>query len=207
MELPDSCLFRDFATGSESIEYQNSQIVPSCSYTVKPETRGSFSISEGLNSSRQRQNFKQSLTRHVFKHPPHQSVKRAEVDQGDDDVDKVPAPNCLVRVPTNSKAAQLSVQHALMLGAHMHEFSLFRCGARGAEMLERCAKVYTHIQVSKAAKHAVLFVVLRNMQRRRLNLTQLDKLRDDQLPQTTKVLNTRVISVTRHIKVQKESEL
>ena len=69
----------------------------------------------------------------------------------------------------------------------MHEFSLFRCGAREAEMLEHGAKVYTHIQVSKAAKHAVVFVVLRNMQRRGLNLTQLDKLRDDQLPHTTRV--------------------
>ena len=74
-------------------------------------------------------------------------------------------------------------------------------------MLERCAKLYTHIQVSKAAKDAVVFVVLRNMQRRRLNLTQLDKLRDDQLSHTTRGLNTRVISVTRHMKVQKESEL
>ena len=74
-------------------------------------------------------------------------------------------------------------------------------------MLEPCAKVYTHIQVSKAAKHEVVFVVLRNMQRRRLKLTQVDKLRDDQLPHITRVLNTRVISVTRHIKLQKESEL
>ena len=74
-------------------------------------------------------------------------------------------------------------------------------------MLEHCAEVYTHIQVSKTAKRAVAFVVLRSMHRRRLNLMQLDKQRDDQLPHTTRVLNTRVISVTRHMKVQKESAL
>ena len=83
-------------------------------------------------------------------------MKRAEVDKGEDDVDKVPASRCLAQVPTNNEATQLSVQHALMLGAQMHEFSLFRCGAQGAEMLEHCAKVYTHIQASEAAKHAVV---------------------------------------------------
>ena len=63
---------------------------------------------------------KQSRLRHIFKHPPHQSVKRAEVDKGEDNVDKAPATSCLARVPTNSKATQLSAQHALMQGAQMH---------------------------------------------------------------------------------------
>ena len=68
------------------------------------------------------------------------------------DGDILPATSCLAQVPTNNEATQLSVQHALMLGAQMHEFSFFRCGACVADMLERCAKVYTHVQVSKAAK-------------------------------------------------------
>ena len=171
----------------------------------------SVSISEGLRYSRQRTEHVQVLNGREYPiHVNtllHQSVERAEVDVGSLDDDKVPATSCLAQVSTNNEETQLSVQHALMLDAQMHEFSPCRCGAREAEMLEHCAKVYTHIQVSKAAKHAVVFVVLRNMHRRRLSLTELDQLRDNQLPHTTRVLNTRVISISRHIKVQKESEL
>ena len=47
------------------------------------------------------------------------------MDEGVDDVDKVPAASCLTRVPTNnSEATQLSVQHALMQDAQRHEFSI-----------------------------------------------------------------------------------
>ena len=68
-----------------------------------------------------------------------------EADVGRLDGDIVPTTSCLAQVPTNNEATQLNVQHALMLDAKMNEFSFFRCGARGAEMLEHCAKVYTHI--------------------------------------------------------------
>ena len=42
--------------------------------------------------------------RHTFKHPSHQSVKRAEVDEGVDDVDKLPASSCLAQVPTKQQS-------------------------------------------------------------------------------------------------------
>ena len=95
--------------------------------------------------------------------------------------------------------------HARCFNASIH--SLFPLVRSEAETLERYEKEATHVQVSKTARHAVAFVVLRSVHRRRLNLAQLDQLRDDQLPHTTRILNTRVIAVTRHTKVQKESEL
>ena len=132
------------------IEYQNSQIVPSCKITVKPWDRARlFTISDGLSVSWQLRNIKQLRIRHTLKHPHHKSVKRAEVDQGVDDVDEVPASSCLARVPTYSKATQFSVQHALTVMLKCMNSS-FRCRARGAESRGSNAKIHTH--TSKLAK-------------------------------------------------------
>ena len=50
----------------------------------------------------------------------------------------------------------------------MHEF-LISAAEREERKVEATMQKYIHRQVSKAAKHAVVFVVLRSMQRRRLN--------------------------------------
>ena len=132
--------------------------------------RRTFFLSQrALSVSWQRRNIKQLRIRHTFKHPPHQSVKRAEVDQGVTGVDEVPASSCLARVPTYGKATQLSVQHALAVVLKCMNSSFPLQGARSGKSRERCKSIYTHKQVSTAAKHAVVFVVLRSMQRRRLN--------------------------------------
>ena len=85
-----------------------------------------------------------------FDTPPHQSVKRAEVDEGVDDVGQVPASSCLAQVPTNnSKATQLTAQHALMQDAQMHEFSI-SAAVRDERKVWRIVQKYTH--TSKLAK-------------------------------------------------------
>ena len=111
--------------------------------------RHAFYYSEGSSIGWHRRNIKQVRLRHAIKHPPHQSVKRAEVDQGATDVDEVPASSCLARVPTYSKATQLSVQHAfaVVLKCMNSSFPLqsAKSGKSGND-----AKVCTH--TSKLAK-------------------------------------------------------